>query len=424
MEIGKDFRSEFIKPSQSVNTPPEPSTTEPAPEPTPTNATEPPVPTPPVPVVDSSPTPTPPTPPEPEPPTQPTDDGAQPPQSDPVPVDAPPTDTPLEQQGPVEYTDDAVLDYLRKKSGKELSSIDDLFKTPDPVDPYANLPEETQQYLKFNAETGRDYEDFQKLNIDYGKMTPLQIAQQKAMEFTDGQLNQTEINEFLEKELGIEDIAELDKIDAARLNAYGKDFIQNKLAEKEKYKQPIAKPEPPKQEGPEMVKLENGMVMPKEAYENMESQRLQYVDAIKNSTDKITSSSVAVKIDDNGTEKIMDLNYDYSKEDKHDMVSYAMDVNQMVQKISGTKEGGIDHAKHQENVLWYDPSFRGKAINSLIHKALAQQAEEFTKFGMNANFNTNKSMPSSGSNGTKVIPIPGTKSNHGVKYSIEQFKTS
>lgn len=412
-EIGKSYLDLFgKKPEPKPVEPVEvtPVAEEPTPEPLPVE-----------PVIATEPT----IEPEPTPPTEPI--------VEPIPTTEPEltnveVTTPVEQQPdptstpPTELSDEAVLRYLQEKSGKELESIDGLFKEPEPVvDPLADLPEETQQFIKYNKETGRSYDEFKKLNTDYTKFTPLQLAQQKAIEFSDGALSLNDVNEFLEKELGIDldNPSDLEKFDAIKLKAYGKDFLQRQIADQDKYKQPIEKQAPIA--GPEMVTLENGTQMTKDAFDNQVNQREQYLEAIKSSSDNITNTAFQVKIDDNGNEKLINLSYDYSKDDKHEMVSNAADLTNMVTKLFSTKDGGIDYEALQEGLWRANPVNMGKIVKSLIHKARAEWTEEMTKDNLNANFDTSKRMPSN-QNVAQTVPLPGAQQAFGVKYSLEQFK--
>lgn len=330
------------------------------------------------------------------------------------------TDTNTTEEPVVPVMDDvSVLEYLKQKTGKEIASLEDILKAPEPVDPYKGLDELTVQYLKYNKETGRNYDDFQKLQRDYTKISPLQAARLKAIEFSDGELTDSDVDDFLERELGIDltENEELSKFDAIKIKAYGKDYIERQIADQEKYR----KPSEPAPKGPEMVKLDNGMTISMQDYQKMEDNRQRYVDAIKNAADSITGSKFNIKVDDKGTEKAYDVGYDYSKEDKHRMVSDSLDVNKMVYEVSGSQKGGIDHAMHQENTWWYRPENREKAINSIARKLLAQWTEGFAEMRSNANFDTTKRMPGA-QNGAQKASIPGLGNDYGVKYPLEQFK--
>ena len=319
-----------------------------------------------------------------------------------------------------EITDDAVLNYLKQKSGKELSSIDELFKEPEQKeDPFKGLSEKTRQFLEFNKETGRDYDDFLKLDTDYTALTPLQKAQQKAIEFSDGELTTSDVNEFLERELNVDlsDPNALDKFDAIKLKGYAKDWEKQKIQEQEKYKQPIEKVEE-NTNAPEIVTLENGFQVSKEQYESMVAHQNQYKESVKAASDNIKASVFQVKFDDNGTERTLDLSYDYSKDEVRKMTESALDIDNAFKELFGN-ENGIDYAELQEGLFWAKRSNREKAVAAITHKARAEYVKEDTRTKTNANFNT-KQMPDTGKR-VKTVPIPGTKPNYGIKYDINQF---
>lgn len=332
------------------------------------------------------------------------------------PLDPEPTETKT-----FKINDDSVLEYLKSKTGKELKSLDELFnKTEVFSDPYEGLSEKTIQYLKYEKETKRSYSDFEKLNKDYTKLTPLEIAQQKAIDFSDGELTMLDVNEYLEKELGIDlsDISELDKFDSIKLKGYGKDYLKRQIEDQEKYKKPAEKKSNDNEL--KMLTLEDGTQISEEKYKILQNRHNQYLENIKKTSDNITNSTFQVKIDNNGNEKILELVYDLSKDDKHKMVSLSSDTNKALWTLFGTEKGELDYSKLQMGMLWADNSFREKAVNSIVHKALAQAAEDFFKLKNNINLTTSN-MPKN-NNGTKIVPIPTTKQINGVKYSIEQFK--
>lgn len=64
----------------------------------------------------------------------------------------------------VELSDDQILAYLKEKKGKEFSSIDDLFKVPEPtiIEKEIDLDEEVKAFQTFRKETGRGLSDYMK----------------------------------------------------------------------------------------------------------------------------------------------------------------------------------------------------------------------------------------------------------------------
>lgn len=68
------------------------------------------------------------------------------------------------EQATLEINDELVLKFLKEKKGKELSSLEELFVTPEP------LPKDAEAYAKYKKETGRGLEDFLKIQRDIEKL--------------------------------------------------------------------------------------------------------------------------------------------------------------------------------------------------------------------------------------------------------------
>tara|TARA_B100002049_G_scaffold145952_2_gene108421 strand:- start:1742 stop:2989 length:1248 start_codon:yes stop_codon:yes gene_type:complete len=290
-----------------------------------------------------------------------------------------------------ELNEEAFLSYIKEKKGFKGESLDELFKKPEPAaDPFEGLSDEAVQFVKYNKETQRSYKEFEALNRDYSKVSPLEAAREKALAIGGDYIDQSNVDEYLEAELGIDvsDFENLSAVEKMRLKNFGQDYIQSQIEAQQKYKQPIERPGQP-----EMVTLENGQTMPKETYDKLVDQQLAYQNSIKEASDKINASAYDIKIDDNGTEKVMNVAYEYSKDDKQDMVSSALNIDAFYQKAFGT-EKGLDYAKLEEGLHWADPAKREKSITAIVHKALAQQAEEFAAIEHNAEVKT-KQMPHS-----------------------------
>lgn len=317
-----------------------------------------------------------------------------------------------------EIDDEAVLKYFKEKRGKELETLDDLFKEPEPAkDPYEGLSEEAAQFVKYNKETGRSYDDFKALNRDYTKTNPLEIAREKAISMSDGYLDRSNVDEYLQEEFNMDvtDFDSLTPVEKMKLKNFGSDYIKTQLELKEKYKQPIERGDQT-----EMVTLENGQQMPKETYNKLLDQQQQYQKSIKEASDKITASAYDIKIDDNGTEKVMNVGYEYSKEEVRDMASSALNIDDFYQKAFGG-EKGLDYVKLQEGLHWANPAKREKSITAIVHKALAQQAEEFAALEHNAGVKT-KSMPKDGNSKSKAsITDWRGGQKQGIPFSPDQF---
>lgn len=400
MTIGKNFLQHFgdtPDPTPVPNVPPvEVAPTDPIPEPTPT----------PEPVVPVDPIP------DPVPPVDPT------PTPDPIPEPTPDPIVPVDPPAST-ITDDAVKAYLKEKYGKEVESVDSLFKEPEAVaDPLEGMSDDAKAFIKYSKETGRDYSQYQSLNRDIDAISPLDIAREKAIKQSNGALSKADVDEYLEKKLGIDltDTKELDKFSLIEINQFGQDYKNQLLEDKKTYATPVKK-EPV---DTDMVTLDNGTQMTRANYKIAQDKRNQYLDNVKKASDKITASSFEIKIDDNGTEKVMPLSYEYSKQDVHEMASNASDIDSAFSKLFSGENGNLDHAKIQEGLFWANDSNRGKAINAIVHKALAKQAEEFMAIQHNVKTDT-KQMPATKSN-VKTVPLPGQKQvNTGY---LQHFQTN
>lgn len=72
-----------------------------------------------------------------------------------------------------DLSEDKVLDFLDKKYGKKLSSVEDLFATQK-----EELPEDVSAFLNFKKETGRGLNDFIKINTDLDSLDPDQLLKE------------------------------------------------------------------------------------------------------------------------------------------------------------------------------------------------------------------------------------------------------
>lgn len=341
-------------------------------------------------------------------PTPPVDDKAPP--TPPIDGNKPPVETPK-----LEINDDSLKAYFKEKYGKDVEDVGNLFKEPDaPVDQLEGVSDEMKAYLKFHKETnGRSFEEFNSLNRDFTKLSPLDIAREKAYAYTKGKVSKDDVDEFLEKKLNVDlsDIENIEKFDLIELERFGEDYVNEQLANKEKYKTPKEKPLEE-----DMVTLEGGAQISRKAFDNATNKRNQYVESIEASADKITAASFKVKIDDNGTEKTVDLNVDYSKDDLHNMKSHALNIDKAFAEMFGDKDGVINPVALQEGLSWANPANRGKYIQKLHDKIRADLTQEFLNDEHNIPLNRNK-MPSNNKGG-KTVPIPGQQTNYGVKYEF------
>ncbi len=313
-----------------------------------------------------------------------------------------------------EYDDEKILKYFESK-GKKVSVIDELFKEPEvkTVNKYENISDKAKAFLTYHEETGRDFEDYLELQKDITAIPDIDLARERVRQENGRSWTNDEIDSFLEKQLKI-DLSDLEGMDAAdkiALSGFSKPLRDSKLSEQEKYKQPLENKNTPaaqekNQIADDEVELASGERMKKVDYDRLLKSRQDYLDGLKASSDNIKEASFSVKVDNKGSEQTLNFNYEYSTEDKHNMLSNAEDLqNTIKQKFSDDK--GFNHKELQEAMFWIDPNNRVKAISAIIHKAIAGNTEEIMKEVGNVNLipDASKTLTTQPKEGTRIASV-------------------
>ena len=322
-----------------------------------------------------------------------------------------------------------VLLYAKKKFGKETTAVEDLFKEKAPVqveDKYENVSPEVKAFLEYNKETGRPYEDFIALKTDWSQKSTVELARYKAMAELDkmGEKYDAEfIDSYLEKKLKVDldDPDELDKFDEITLKIYVQDFIEQKNKEKETYLKPLENLSQQNKSGedPNMVTLENGTMIKKEVYDKMLDQRAAYLEKFGSTAQALDSLSYNVKVDENGQEKTLSLQYELSSEEKQAVLEMGSDIQSAILKTFGNEQG-LDHRALAEGLFWANPKNRGKAIAAMFHKVYGQAKMETLKEVDNANFGERNDLPGDNNSKSRTVPLPGSTSGLNIKYDFSK----
>lgn len=307
--------------------------------------------------------------------------------------------------------DDLVREWFKAK-GKEVDNLDDLLKEPEKiveikeVDPYEGLfDEDDKAYLNFKKETGRSRKDFEALNKNYDDVDPLEFAREQVRRETgQSQISDAAIDQYIAEKLGI-DLDELSDLDKLKIAGYGKSIKDEKKAEQEKYRKP-AENKQPQQDQPtgEMLRLENGALIPKTDYEKLVAERQKHIEEAKEAVNHVTESSFKIAVDDNGTQRELNYKYEYAEQDVQNMASIVSDVDSVIQKRYST-ENGFNHKSFAEDMLWSDQKFREKAISDLVTKARAEAIEEIMKQRGNHNFDTHQPLQKQLAEGVEIRPV-------------------
>lgn len=308
-----------------------------------------------------------------------------------------------------------ILSFLNKKYEASFESIDDAFKPKETtIDPLDGLSDEAKSFLKYAKETNRGINDFLSLKKDYTKISPLDLAREKAIKESNGQLSSQDVDEYLQRKLGVSiDEENLDKFDVIELNNYSKDYLNKKLEEQKKFSSPLANDAPKK----DVVKLNDGREIPVEQYDKIKKARQNYLESLKEASDHIKAADFSIDFDNNGDKQTLGLSYEYSKDDKHNMVSDASDVDKTFARLFKSEDGKVNSKELQEGLFWANPENRPRAISAIVNKAIAQFLDNHMEEKNNYKVET-KQAPRNGNSKNKTVPIPGTKNNFGVKYDF------
>jgi len=142
-----------------------------------------------------------------------------------------------EAQEASELSEEDVLSYIGKRYGKDINSFDELMSERESSE---ELPEDVAAYLKYKKETGRGFNDFQRLQEDFDEMDPDYLLTQyyKATETglddddIDIMLSEFDYDEDLDDETDVKKIKLAKKKVIAKAKGYFEDM-------KEQYKLPL-----------------------------------------------------------------------------------------------------------------------------------------------------------------------------------------
>lgn len=285
-----------------------------------------------------------------------------------------------------ELTPEQIVAYF-KKNGRDVANVDDLFQVKE-VNKYEGLiDEEDDAYFKYKKETGRTRKDFDYLKEDFTKVSALELARERVRQDTGLKLTNEKADAYLEKKLGIDlSEAELDSNDDIELNAYSKQYRDKLIEEQEKYRTPLEKiTQAKKANDVEMVQLEDGTKVLKADYDAFTEKRNTYLNNIEQAVNRVTASDFKVVIDDNGEKKELNFSYEYSKEDKHRMLSETQDVDLTINNRYQSKDG-FNHQGLTESMWWGLKENQQKVISAAMQQARAQLLEEMVESDNNVNF--------------------------------------
>ena len=289
-----------------------------------------------------------------------------------------------------------VVSYF-KENGREADSVEDLLKTPEAeikevikeVNPYEGVKfdEEDLQYVKFNKETGRNRKDFNALNQDLEKISPIDLAKQRIEKETGQSFSRQETIDYLEEKFDL-NLSDLDKLSAREridLQSYVKPVKDELVALKETYKQPIeVESQSPNMDG--YVTLDNGSIVPEAKYEEETTIRTKFLEQVNNLSNGVGELGFKFSVDDNGVKKDVDFSYEISKQDTQEMVSKLTDINATLKQHFSTETGEVDVRALGIALQFGSGNKLEKLLDTAYQRGRADLAEATTKTVDNVNY--------------------------------------
>jgi len=142
--------------------------------------------------------------------------------------------------------------------------------------------------------------------------------------------------------------------------------------------------------------------MRKSDYEAAQIAQQKEIELAVQAVQTVTTAKFTMSVDNNGVVSDVEIPYEYTDNDRQNMVSMVSDVPGFISKTFGS-ENGFNQAAFGEGMLWSDPKFREKAISDLTAKVRAQAIEETMQANGNHNFKPHKDLHKQVKDGVKIV---------------------
>lgn len=304
-----------------------------------------------------------------------------------------------------------------KENGREVADINELL-TPierevekeviKEVNPWEGVIDERDTaYLTYKKETGRGWDDYQKLQTNIDAIPNIDLAREQVRKEVSGvNLTDAQVDEYLEEQLGI-DLSDSESTKTTiQLAKYTKQIREDKKAEQEKYRAPEPKNKPTEQQfNPDnYVQRPDGSVMRKEEYTAWEESQKNIIKSATEAVGQLKTQTFSIDIDENGETKQLPFTYEFSDDEVQNLTSHVESM------ITGK---GMDKYRDGEQFnygalvkdLVLNPTIMGNMIPSLLQKARAQAIEEVMKQNGNHNFNAQLPQHQQKREGVTIKPL-------------------
>lgn len=316
--------------------------------------------------------------------------------------------TTVEETPQVEdLSEDKVLDFLDKKYGRKLSSVEDLFAPQK-----EELPEDVSAFLNFKKETGRGLNDFVKINSDLDSLNPDQLLKEYYSQ-KESDLDSEEIDYLIADKFSydedLDDEKEIKKkqIEKKKELAKAKKFLEE---QKQKYKAPLES-----SYGSLSAEEQEALKAYKEYSANAQSsQELEQRQAewFLKKTDEVFNSEFK------GFDfKVGDKELKFSPGDYNELKNVQSNINNFIAKFVNS-DGLIEDAKgyHKSLAVAMNPE---KFAKFFYEQGIADAIEKEAKSSKNINFEVRRSPEVINKGGFKVTSV-GESDGRGLRIRFKK----
>ena len=316
--------------------------------------------------------------------------------------------TEVEETPQVEdLSEDKVLDFLDKKYGRKLSSVEDLFAPQK-----EELPEDVSAFLNFKKETGRGLNDFVKINSDLDSLNPDQLLKeyysQKESDLDTEEIEYLIADKFsYDEDLDDEKDIKKKQIEKKKELAKAKKFLEE---QKQKYKAPLES-----SYGSLSAEEQEALKAYKEYSANAQSsQELEQRQAewFLKKTDEVFNSEFK------GFDfKLGDKELNFSPGDYNELKKVQSNINNFIAKFVNN-DGLIEDAKgyHKSLAVAMNPE---KFAKFFYDQGIADAIEKEAKSSKNINFEVRRSPEVINKGGFKVTSV-GESDGRGLRIRFKK----
>ena len=308
--------------------------------------------------------------------------------------------------------DKDILEYIKNRYNKEISSVDDLFAQQKANE---DLPEDVSAFFKYKKETGRGLGDFAKLQQDYTKLDDEKVLTDYYAAIEEG-LDEIDIQDLIDDKFGFD--SELDEEKVVKKKKLAKKRELSKARkffeeQKEQYKLPLeSSPGVSSKEQDEEFKRYKSYM---EESKTQEEARKKRYDWFTQKTNEVFSQ------DFKGFEiSVNDKSYTYKPGDTTELKNKQSDYTNFISPFMDGETGMMKDAKgyHRAIAIASNPE---KFARFFYEQGKAEAIDDVSKKSKNIDM-VRKTPQTFSKNGLKIRSVGDTSSGRGLR--IKSIKKS